>query len=283
MKLIVELGGLCMLVTRTASARPGLYVLMPRAHGPGAMHCPFFVCAAMYSASGNRPQVRHLKMEHENDEVDLTSVTNGIHGTAVLPRFVANVSKFYSPQISVDKNALDEPIHPGLAARIRLPIPATDIIGSGTEADFMLPTGATGNFVIANPRLRGRCLIEYEIHSSSTWNRQIKGAKLKAVDDVIRISFLNIRVKDLEAEIYQHDAGDTWDHQQAYHGLLEGKTSATGPRPLFAISVGGPEDKPDSRDCDDIDIDEWPSRSGGRFIDPYTCTLGGGCPPGESC
>jgi hypothetical protein len=222
-------------------------------------------------------------MEHENDEIDLTSVTNYTHGSAPLPRFVANVSKFYSPQVSVDKDALDEETHPGLAARIRLPIPTREITGSGMEAQFMLPTGATGNFVLADPKLRGRCVIEYDIHPSSSWNRQIKGARLKEVDGAIHIAFLNIRVKDVEAEIYQHEAGDTWDHQQAYHGLLEGKTSATGPRPLFAISIGGPEDKPDSRECKDLDIDVWPSRSGSRFIDPYTCTLGGGCPPGESC
>ncbi|HEX6941822.1 MAG TPA: hypothetical protein VF128_02775, partial [Gemmatimonadaceae bacterium] len=124
---------------------------------------------------------------------------------------------------------------------------------------------------------------------------KIKSTQFHLLGNQLDFAILNVRPKDvLEKHNYIHRKGYPWFHPRAYHHLLDGAIDdMDGPPALIDENGGSEEDKADHRDCSHITFDDWPlqlrASSGGDgrysafFIDPFTCTLGGGCPPGESC
>ncbi len=276
-RLRVELGGLCMLVPRQHD-RKGLYVLMPRSAQHGHVHCPMVVCPPSSTVSG-RLEFRQLQLEELSDEIDLSDVA--VHGEQKLPEFVARVSSFHEPNLPVAIECLDGVSPRNLAARVVLPIPTTPFFASGSKAKLRTPKPSTPGDYNPTSDFAGLCTVIFDVKEDHKWNLRIKGIRLRPDQhDEIRITLLNIRPKDLQGMLYEHVAGDTWEHPQAYHALLQGKVSSTGPRPIIAETIAGPPDLPDHQDCGDISFGS-PEGAGPRFIDPYTCTLGGGCPPGE--
>ena len=282
-KLTVELGGLCMLVIRKTGPvqGQGLYVLMPDGHHMEEQHCPLFVAESKHTASGDIEFAR-LELDEASDEVDLRFMAPHATKPTGMPAFVANVSNFYKVPRSVRAGCLAGGKEHGLAARIILPLPEK-ITGVGINpAKFFVPTATTGTFTPAT--LNGQCEITYDVRDvSGIWNNRVKGVELRPDSaDTIKMYFVNARPKDLSGASYEHQEGEPWQHPQAYHDLLDNGDSRRGPRAIFGKSVQGEDDKPKKEDCRGINIPVWPPKSE-KFIDPYTCTLGGGCPPGESC
>lgn len=282
-KLIVELGGLCLLVIRKTGPveDQGLYVLMPDGHHMNEQHCPLFVAESKHSASGAIEFTR-LELDEESDQVDLRFMADHATRPTALPTFVANVSNFYKVSRSVRTACFVGGKEHGLGARIILPLPEK-ITQVGTDAaEFFVPTATTGTFRPAT--LAGQCEITYAVRDvSGIWNNRVKGVELKPDSaDTIKMYFVNARPKDLRGTSYAHQEGEPWQHPQAYHDLLYNGDSMRGPRAIFGKSVAGEDDKPKKEDCRGISILAWPPEKL-KFIDPYTCTLGGGCPPGESC
>ena len=296
--LIVELGGLCMLVLRTKDeATKGLYVLMPASHH-GALHCPLFIAEEIHTESG-KGELAHLEMNEKSDEVDLRFMADHYEPTepgdpkVMLPPFVANVSRFYTSLRLVNPACLDAGAVHGLGARVILPIPKTiEPVDENEFAEFYVPGQDLGapTFV----KLHGQCRITYAVRGNigkpEIWNRRVKGVELKIAQDPMKMHFVNTRPKDLKGGKYGHGAGESWEHPQAYHDLLVRSSSAKGPPAIIARDVAGPEDKPDSTQCDKVKISKWPPRKAGddrpqvSFIDPFTCTLGGGCDdPNNPC
>jgi hypothetical protein len=290
-KLVVELGGLCMLVIRKNvqnGERKGLYVLMPDAHHGTEVHCPLFVAEAQHSVSDDI-EFKRLKLEEKADEIDLTFMADHAVNSAALPTFVANVSKFYKQPRYVDSACYEGDKHHGLAARIVLPLPEKiKMLPDASPAVFFVPGSTTGSFQKVG--LAGQCCIEYTVHADidSKWNGQIKGKGLRPDgSDTIRMHFVNARPKDYLGGRYQHFEGEPWNHPQAYHDLLLAASSLTGPRAIIGEDSSGQIDKAKKEDCGDIKIPNWPPIRKGKveieFIDPFTCTLGGGCPSENDC
>ena len=290
--LEVELGGLCMLVMRTnvPEAQKGLYVLMPdNHHHEKERHCPLFVVEGKHTSNG-KPKFEHLRLEEKSDEVDLRFMAPHTPSPPGLPDFVANVSTFYGvDKRHVDSACFDGVKKAGLAARIILPLPKS-IVSLGAEpALFWVPTKtATPGFRSAD--LYGQCRLTYAVRKDidDFWKTyQVKGVELKPEmrpdpdGPTIRMYFVNTRPKDLNGARYTHAAGETWQHPQAYHDLLVDGSSERGPRAILRGSYNGDSDEHKNEKCRDVAIAWWPPVVRGQarafFIDPYTCTLGGGC------
>jgi hypothetical protein len=281
-KLVVELGGLCMLVIRKTGPEDqrGLYVLMPDGHHMQEQHCPLFVAESKHTASG-KVEFERLEHDEQSDEVDLRFMAPHSANPTRLPTFVANVSRFYKVERKVNANCFAGGKQHGLGARIILPLPATITQVGNEPAVFFVPTSTTGTF--KRELLAGQCEITYDVQLSRDWNNRVKGVELKPDGaDTIKMYFVNARPKDLSGASYEHQEGEPWQHPQSYHDLLEKGDSMKGPRAIFGKDQQGDEDKPKKEDCRSIRIAVWPPEIM-KFIDPYTCTLGGGCPPGESC
>ena len=290
--LEVELGGLCMLVMRTnvPEAERGLYVLMPdNHHDKENIHCPLFVAGNLHTKSG-KPESENLELKEKSDEVDLRFMASHASTPAGLPDFVANVSKFYATPKTVDPECFAGAKRIGLAARVILPLPGA-IASVGPEpAAYWVPTRVTSpqpgpGFRTAD--LYGQCLVKYTVRSdiASIWNYQVKGVELRRDVDTIKMYFVNGRPVDLDGRRYKHSEGDAWEHPQAYHDLLVDGSSKRGPRALIRMDVNGLPDESENEKCGAVDIKTWPPQRDGqvqiRFIDPYTCTLGGGCAPND--
>jgi hypothetical protein len=288
--LTITFGGLCMLVQRTKpAAKAGLYVLMPNMtdghHSTGHDHCPIFVCATEYVVGGNgNVGFEHLK---PGDTINLSALTSGTRRDI---REIADVSEMDGGR-KVDKDCL-EATHPRLAARVVLPLPPArkGIVGLGKAGKFKAPN-ANGN--MASHKFHGMLAIEYTIENPGAWDLKFKGTQLQPdADGHLEFALLNVRPKDLNVRHdYMHRARYPWTHPRAYHHLLTDALGMDGPPAIIDETGGSETDTPDYTLCPDLTKpSSWPVKMVPKktdfkvsFIDPFTCTLGGGCPPGESC
>lgn len=311
-KLVVGISGLCMLVKRR-STPAGLYVLMPSMgrggskhddgasheqdeHGHGAdareheetahegrhePHCPYLYVEGEFT--GGAPVLKSIGKQVTN----LREIgTSGGSEPQFSGRVVEMGSYISGDTETVDPHWVDVPTPEGcLAARVELPLRVTNLTFPSSErADLLIPDRWNHtNHLPAH--LYGRVELEYTIHPEKP-DLEVDSVRLSPnAQGVIEINFMNVRPIDaIGGKQYAHAAGRDVHHVNAYYSLLR-------PRRLWCDAqiklgqvrigkdVAGDSYVPDYTGCGRSST--APAKM--RHIDPYNCTLGGGCLPNEPC
>jgi hypothetical protein len=276
--LKIRFGGICMLWQVAAEGK--LHVLMPLMEHDGSdhddmKHCAMLVCDPKYSsANPSKPPVEQLG----GRTIDLSAIGNP--GTTHSMSDFANIARYANPgaPLNVDPRCLRDPLPDFMACRITLPLPLT--LGALPKAALFEVPGS------ASPvRLFGQAEATFAV-TDPTKLAQFSTPLQGDASGTLEVGILNIRVKDLnDPKEYKHFKNEPWEHQQSYYWLLDGwgDERRVGRPAIVAEDIGGDRYKPNGRDneCRKAKPDEWPPPN--KFVDPYTCTLGGGCPPGENC
>lgn len=311
--LYVQVGGLCMIVPERNPER--LSLLMPTFNHPNHLHCPYLHVSREYgrrlrsvtpgadstqgTGAGKDPNAGvGILASLSGRMLDLSGIGSG-GDVQPLPDFVLDVSATAGPApVPVDPRWLTTNTASGpLASRVRLPLSAKDIENLGGRADLEVHYRDGRCWPISTC---GRVGIEIAVDGAPP-TLPIQELDIELVpdeNDAVELAILNVRPKDLSGRRPGHRKGQHAHHLAAYYHLLEPRARwSTGmeepPMIHVARDVDGPADTPGDSPCATGRYFPLPRWSGGPdqgpvvygesllFIDPFNCTVGGGCPSGD--
>ena len=281
-KLKIRFGGICMLWQVAATKK--LHVLMPKMQHDGSdtdhmKHCPMMVCNQKYSSNRpSKPPVEHLG----GKVVDLSGI--GRPGGMQSMKNFARISRYANPggaPLMVARDCVSGPLPDFMSCRITLPLPQTLAALPGS-AEFEVPGQ------LATVDLFGEAEATFNVEDPTPFQSQFSTPLKGDTTDTLEIGIVNVRVKDLNnPREYKHFKDEPWEHQQSYYWLIDGwgADRRVGRPAILARDVGAVRNKHEhhGHDCIKADPNEWPPPN--KFVDPFTCTLGGGCDPdtGAGC
>lgn len=289
--LYVQVGGLCMIVQEDNPAR--LSLLLPTFNHPNHLHCPYLIVSREYAG-------RDELVSLSGRSLDLSVLGSGGR-VQPLPSAVLHVTRTARPDpVQVDPHWLSDARPSGaLAARVRLPLSAEPIHALGSPADLEVHHA---NGAHEQVRVHGRVGIEIAVDGgASSLPLRDLGLELKPdANGAIELGILNVRPKDLTGRKLKHRRGEHAHHLAAYYRLLypRNRWSVDLERPPMihaATDVEGRDDTPGDVPCAQGRYHPLPRWSGGPqvepethdegvlFIDPFNCTVGGGCPTPDAC
>lgn len=284
--LVVEIAGLCMLVKRK-SREAGLYVLMPKVSGAHA-HCAYVESSSTTSKVRTRKSI-------DDQIIDLRALSQSGSMEPTFAWRVVEMGRYQdkSATIYVDEHWLDVgATEASLGARVALPLLCDGFEMLGDPACLKVPNPVNGGTQIAY--LHGQAKVTFPVipHLSGL---EIAGITLVPDGDKIELKFMNVPPGDADGSYWGHDEDDEVHHANAYYSLLFPRTEWSAKKKLGKpVKVGKKVTGTKPGDttpppCSDAEL----PRSGGasstaapgavRHIDPYNCTLGGGCLPNEPC
>jgi len=257
--LEVEFGGLCMFVVRpgVGGKDPKLVVLMPQTSG-SMKHEP----TLEFGEKGTGK----FRASLDKVDKDFTTEFGSGSGSTKLPDEIANVSSFVSNK-PVKEQCLSGALSgSGLTARFVFPIGSSVSFESGSLKARMHPRDNPSNV----KAYCGRATVSV---------KDIDGEKQKIkIGDVtlfrlkqhpkLAVRLLNVMQEHLDCpRVLKHDKGEKSEHFHHYYSLIEG--DPPGPDLIFDDENAG------ETDC----RDERVVILNPHFVDPFNCTIGGGCPP----
>jgi hypothetical protein len=285
--LWVQVAGLCMIVQHDKR----VYVLMPSMNHHDHVHCTFLHVSKRFTAKDTL-----LGISRKAIELPLTS--NGVEQPM---EHVLEVSK-ETDQSPVKVNGLAaNPVFGDLDARVSLPLATEPFRALGETAILTLrySDGTPEKQVTSH----GRIGVKIDLDDGPD-ELKIPGTGITLVPDAggnVEITILNVRPKDLGRPPELKEPDEHLHHIDSYWALLDLKKK---PPMVHAPMSGIPGEPkiPGDMKCSEAKYVEFPrwgaefpdgelmevlsSGGSGPFfsmmsIDPYNCTVGGGCPTGD--
>ena len=279
-QIYVQVGGLCMITEFENQLR----ILMPAANHDGMRHCPYLHVPQEFDGGG---AMKPLGTTWSTRVLDLSGLkANGTSqpfkglGLVVEASALNNDSKVQERFLKRRPNKTD------LLARVHLPLASQPFVGLGEKADLTCK-GSSGEVPLSG---YGRIGILIQVTEDiDVLEIPMLNLSITPIDNRVEITLLNIRPKDWGKEDETIKAGDYLQHLDSYFHMLDQNK-------LCSIHSGKAHGKVPSRpgdtSCDEIgykDFPRWPVPTVIRGqpqpiqiqgIDPYNCTVGGGCPNG---
>lgn len=281
--LYIQVGGLCLVVQQPSRKR--LYVLLPDLEqGSDQTHCCFLHVSAAYSDRNRLERIRDQSIDLSTLAVkkpDVRSFTN-----VALP-----VSKLAGRRALA--TYLDDPIDAAgpLGARIVLPLPSDRFQPLGKRAAItVFPKNQPQGTYVAYGRLGIRYDLVRPVASLT-----VPGVNVPLKADshgAVELALLNIRPQDLGEKPERVGRRTVLHHHSAYYELL----GVTNPldQPTHVSSPDDQEGDPPRKgmSCAEVTFKPFPrwgvdfpngeyalSPTEEKGIEPYNCTVGGGCAP----
>jgi hypothetical protein len=264
-KVIVHFGGLCMLVQSDAE-RPGFYALLPRMKEAHMRHCAMLEVPAEHDPTG-----KHMLYSLQGQEIDLFGLRSGGTKQKRL-EYVADVSK-YAGEVPVAKKWFDGTPKGILSARVRLPLGLE--VKYNEDEPALLRVDDVGDFTTygqahvtidlgtSQPDLPMPCIVKEPLTPNA------KGE--------IHVRVLNVQIAELydhSGKKSKHKENDPLPHLDTYYKLLVPHPKS--PKMRAGKNVGDEVKHYKDCDCDELPL-ELRDDKAIRNVDPYNCTLGGGC------
>ncbi len=287
--LYIQVGGLCMLVQRMDLER--LVVLMPSHTRPNHLHCPYLHAAPGFT--GGREVLKRVEgvldlggLSTSGGRQDLDGVVlDASHATGGSP---------------VRGEYMENPPAGALVTRIVLPLAAAEFQPLGEQAELHLHAGSDHEVVYSYGRVGIRIDLDDALDALEIPRLGVR--LLPDDNDSVELAFLNVRPKDLGAPLERMAPNEHLHHVHGYFDLLDLKAPAPMVHSPPRLRTGVDKRLGDTV-CDRgryATLPRWgASHPAGEHIgaqrdetgredphilsiDPYTCTVGGGCyPPGD--
>lgn len=285
-KIYVQVAGLCMITQYQNQIR----VLMPAVNHDGQRHWPFLHVPQEFDGGGCIKRLGASYFERVLDLSDLKTKNGAYRSISGLVIDTAHLTA----GTKVQKRFLENHPRGDLQARVHLPLASASFVGLGDSAKLLSKRGSNpGRF-----EGYGRVGIEIDVDDTvDVLEIPMLNLSITPIQNRVELTLLNIRPKDW-GKPNEHVNADKWlEHTDSYFDLLErldandrpsihspDAHTGVGPRPgdlpPEAIGYKDFEKWPPQRSTSATDKEPAEDKQA-KGIDPYACTVGGGCPNGQ--